>query len=207
MEANKIKFKNTVDLQKQINRIQPLIFERLETDNNIYKLDLLVIGLLNRTYELTDTAIWALHNNRPQTSANMLRGLIETLAFTYYWATKIDPRKEEYSRLSDEALFGSKKKDGHYKSVHIMDCLRKSSEMFPQIMQSYDDACEIVHPNAASHFYCIKPVGRSKKAQFHIPFYEFKNKDKSSSTNQIGECVYHIINLCEIYFNSICKSQ
>ncbi len=65
-----------------------------------------------------------------------------------------------------------------------------------QRIKNYDDVCEMVHPNAASHFYIGKPSSdKDRTVKIILPFYEFKNADKLATTNQVGECGYHILQI------------
>gem|GEM_PF-2373897 len=209
MKNKRLDFKNTDQLQKQIDRIQPLVFSRFEKDKEFFYLDLLNIGLLNRTYELVETSIWALKKDRPQTTAHMLRGLIETLAFIYYWASKIGEANsnQDKNELVKAALFGTRDKSTKFESINILSCLKKAKERFPNLEDNYKDVCELVHPNSSSHFHFLKATREGKSALAIIPFYEFKEKDRERSLNQIGECAFHIINIAELYLVSISQPK
>lgn len=199
MNKQTISFNSTQDIKPLLKQIQDLILEHLKKDPGVtYKL-LLICGLLNKTYELTETAIWGIENDRPQTTTFMLRGLYETLAYTYHAKDKIlsATTKEEYDKTITELLFGAKKPGGKYTAVNILTCIDKASKTFTELRRNYDDLSELVHPNSASHFYIAIPDNEKEMTMsLRIPFYQFKESDKERSLNQIGECCFHIIRLC-----------
>ena len=199
MEKPNITFKNIEDIKPLLKQIQNILFTRIKNDSSITHKFLLICGLLNKTYELTETALWAIENNRPQTATFILRGLYETLAFTYYVKDKISKAKskEEYSEIISQLLLGTKKPGAKYQSVNILTCIDKASETFSELRKNYDDLSELVHPNAASHFYVAVPDNEKEMTvSLKIPFYQFKQQDKEKSLNQIGECCFHITRIC-----------
>jgi hypothetical protein len=191
------KFNDTNDLKNILGKIPNLGFGFLSPDKNIYTHNLLLLGILNRTYEIIDSSIWAIDNNRPQTAINMLRALIETLGFTYYAREQIRLAENEniYDKIT-ALFFGSRKVDAKFKSVNIITCIDKAIKMFPQLRQVYDDACEVVHPNSKSLSHFGKATGDNGEVTFKIPFYEFKDGDKEKIINQTGECCHYIQALC-----------
>jgi len=197
MKKQQITFHSTQDIEPLLEEIKQIVFERLKKDNNISTLLLLVCGLLNKTYELTETALWAIDNDRPQTTTFMLRGLYETLAFTNYIKSKMtgtDPK--DYEQAINLLLFGSKKPGSKYQSVNVLTCIDKAAKEFTELRKNYDDLSELVHPNSASHFYIASVTNHKKRhVTIQIPFYRFKNKDKKSALNQIGECCFHVIRI------------
>jgi hypothetical protein len=199
MKQQAITFHSTKDIKPLLKQIQNLIMMRLTKDANITYKFLLVCGLLNKTYELTESAIWSIQNDRPQTTTFMLRGLYETLAFTYYAKDKIlkAANKEDYDKTISELLLGTKKPGAQYPSVNILTCIDKASKTFTELRKNYDELSELVHPNSASHFYVAVPDDKKEMTiSLRIPFYQFKESDKAKSLNQIGECCFHIIRLC-----------
>jgi len=193
-----VTFHSVDDIKPLLVKIQNLIYERISKNPNITYELLLVCGLLNKTYELTETALWAIENNRPQTTTFMLRGLYETLAYTYHSKEKILCAKstEEYDQVISGLLLGTKKPGGKYPSVNILTCIDKASKVFTKLRKNYDDLSELVHPNSASHFYVAVPDDENERTiSLRIPFYKFKESDKEKSLNQIGECCLHIIRL------------
>jgi len=192
-------FKSTQDIKTELDKIPHLGYEFLSKDKNLYTHSLLLVGILNRTYELTESAIWAIDNNRPQSAANMFRALIETLGFTYYSWEQVLPGKNEGVYKKIVALFfGSRQAGAQFQSVNILTCIDKAVKMFPELRRNYDDISEIVHPNSKSFAYSGKTVGEDKsmEVEFKIPFYEFKAGDKEKITNQVGECCYYIQAIC-----------
>jgi len=194
-KKGEIKFKTTKDIKPLLKVIVNEVYARFNRDQNITTLSLLLVGLLNRTYELTESAIWGIDHDRPQTSAHMLRALMETLGFIYYLERQLEKAQDQedgYEKIA-QALFGSRKDDGKYKQVNILTTIDKAVSRYSQLRKNYDDISEIVHPNAASHFYTAKPIDESKRTvQIILPFYQFKNMDKLATINQVGECTYHI---------------
>jgi len=198
MGKNAITFQTTKDIEPLLEEIRNIIFERIQKDNNLSSLFFLLCGLLNKAYELTETALWAIDNDRPQSATFMLRGLYETLAFIYYVESKIKQakNKEEYQEIISSLLLGSKKPGGLYSSVNILTCIDKASKVFTELRKNYDDLSELVHPNAASHFYIGVPDNEKERTvTLQIPFYKFKKSDKEKSLNQIGECCFHVIKI------------
>jgi hypothetical protein len=191
------KFHSTKDIKTELDKIPHLGYEFLSLDKNLYTHTLLFLGIINRTYEFTDSAIWSIDNNRPQTTANMFRSLIETLGFAHYaWnQTTLNKKDGVYEKIV-ALFFGSREKDAKFQSVNILTCIDKAVKMFPQLRQSYDDISEVVHPNSKSLAYAGKIVGEDGKAEFKVPFYEFKSDDKEKIINQVGECCYYIQALC-----------
>ena len=180
-----------------MDKIPHLGFDLLSADKNLYIHTLLLLGILNRTYEFTDSAIWAIDNNRPQAAANMFRALIETLGFAYYtWEQTSGPKDKSFYEKITSLFFSSRKENAPYKSVNVLTYIDKAVKMFPQLRQSYDDISEVVHPNAGSLAYSGKAIGDDGKVEFKIPFYEFKGDDKDKIINQVGECCYYIQELC-----------
>lgn len=198
------KFITTKDVKLEMDKIPHLGFDLLSANKNLYVHTLLLLGILNRTYEFTDSAIWAIDNSRPQTAACMFRALIETLGFAYCaWEHISGPKNESFYEKITSLFFGSRKPDAAYKSVNVLTCIDKAVRMFPQLRQSYDDISEIVHPNAGSLAYSGKAVSDDGKVEFKIPFYEFKAKDKEKIINQVGESCYYIQSLCREAFNNL----
>jgi hypothetical protein len=78
------KFNDTADIKKELKEVIHVANKFLSSNENIYVHTLLISGILNRTYEFTDSAIWAINNERSQTTASLLRALIETLGITHY---------------------------------------------------------------------------------------------------------------------------
>ena len=195
-------FSSTAEIKVELDKI-PKTGLSLFADGKIYTHSLLLLGLLNRTYELTESAMWAVNNDRPQTAANMLRALYETLGFTYYVKEQItsSPNNEERGKRIATLLMGSRAGGNGFQSVNILTCLDKAVKTFPLLRKNYDDLSEIVHPNSSSHFYAGKTTDKTdsecRNVEFRVPFYEFKNEDKKNITNQVGECCYHIRSLCE----------
>ncbi len=193
------KFKTTKSIETELKKIPHLGLEISSRSKNLYSHTALLLGALNRTYELTHSAIWAIDNNRPQTTVNMLRGLIETLGLTHYVWGNI--RKDDKSGLSnkiDKLLLGSRNDKTSYQSINVLTLIDGATKAFPKLRQSYDDLSEMVHPNGMSFLYSFKAVGDESKGtvEFRIPFYEFKVDDKQKSINQVGECCYYIQVLC-----------
>lgn len=197
MKRHTITFHSTKDIKPLLNEIQQIIFDRIQKDKNISTLLLLVCGLLNKTYELTETAIWAIENDRPQTATFMLRGLFETLAFTNYAREKVSEADlKDREEVISTFLFGSRKPDVNYKSVNILTCIDRAAKEFTELRKNYDDLSELVHPNSASHFYVASAQDEKERlVTLQIPFYKFKNADKVAALNQIGECCFHIIRI------------
>jgi len=204
-------FHNVSEIRDGLKRIHEPIIKHVQSGSNIYLHTLLVWGLLNRNYEFTDTAIWAIDNKRPQTAAHMLRGLIETLGFTHYVLEQVLSIKD--SKILSEKIsslyFGSKKPNAQFKSINIITCIDKATKTFPNLRANYDALSEIVHPNGTSFAYSGKadPEGVENTALFGIPFYEFKENDEKKVTNQVGECCYHIISLCSAIMTALTPSQ
>ena len=197
MKNQIISFHSTKDIEPLLEEIADLIFRRLKSNPDMTFLLLLICGLLNKTYELTESAIWALDHDRPQTAAFMLRGLYETLAFTFYIEcklTSVEPKDRQ--EAVNTLLFGSKKPGSKYQSVNILTCIEKATKRFDKLKNNYEELSEYVHPNAASHFYvALATNDREMQASIEIPFYKFKNTDKKASLNQVGECCFHIIRI------------
>lgn len=194
-----VTFYSVAEIKPLLQKIQDLIYERISKNPDITYRLLLVCGLLNKTYELTETALWAIENNRPQTTTFMLRGLYETLAYTYHAKDKIlnAKSKEEYDQVISSLLLGTKKPGGKYPSVNVLTCIDKASKTFTELRKNYDELSELVHPNSASHFYVAVPDSEKEMTiSLRIPFYQFKESDKEKSLNQIGECCLHVIRLC-----------
>lgn len=199
MERQDIVFNTVDDIQPLLGEITETIALRLKKDSSITQLFQLVMGILNRTYELTESGIWAVTNSRPQTAAFMVRGLHETLAFIFYVKKKLSAcsTKEEYDEVLNQLLFGTKKEGEEPKAVNILTCINKASKQYVELEMRYNEISEVVHPNSASHFYVGKPVDEEKmEIELRIPFYEFKGIDKEAMVNQIGECVFHSITIC-----------
>ncbi len=193
MQTDKITFRSTNQIKPLLEEISTLILNRMQANSNISALLLLTIGLLNKTYELTETAMWSIDNNRPQSSAFMLRGLYETLAFTLYVESKLANNDPE---IIQNLIFGSKKAESEFKAVNILTCIEKATKKFEKLKKNYEELSEYVHPNAASHFYIAEATDKKQRiATLTIPFYKFKNTDKIASINQVGECCFHIIDI------------
>lgn len=197
MKNDQIYFHSTKEIEPLLEEIRDLIFNRIKANSDITVLLLLICGLLNKTYELTETALWAIKNDRPQTSAFMLRGLFETLAITYYINDKLQNTKpEDFSEVINSIAFGSRKPDSKYQSINILTCIDRASKRFSNLRKGYDALSEIVHPNSVSHFYLAQATDEENRlASIEIPFYKFKKNDKEASLNQVGECCSHIITL------------
>ena len=208
---DKISFHNVSEIRDELKNIHELVSKYVQSGSDLYVHTLLVWGLLNRTYEFTDTAIWAIESKRPQTSAHMLRGLIETLGFTYYTLDQILSASDSKTKLEriNNLYFGSRKPDTQYKSVNILTCIDKATRMFPDLRTSYNALSEIVHPNGTSFAYSGKadPDGVEGRVLFGIPFYDFKADDERNVTNQVGECCHHIIRLCSSIMTALTPSQ
>jgi hypothetical protein len=177
------------------------IIKHVSTPGPIYMHTLLVWGLLNRTYELTDSAIWAIEKKRPQTATHMLRALIETLGFTYYIMEELQ-KATHPSNLHEKitAFFmGSRHPEAKFKSVNILTCIDKATKLFPHLREVYDQLSEVVHPNSASLAYSgmADPEKGESHAKFGLPFYVFKGDDEKIVINQVGECCHHIASLCD----------
>jgi hypothetical protein len=193
-----ITYKNTKEISKLLPEIIDLVYERLAKDSNITSLFLLILGILNRTHELTESAIWSIDNSRPITAITTLRSLHETLGYIFYQREQIQKIKDtkKISEFITNSLLGSRKKNDPYQQINILTCIDCATKRFPKLRKIYNDSSEAVHPNSASHFY----VGKADKknfgiAQVQLPFYDFKNNDKLAITNQVGECVSHIISI------------
>lgn len=197
---NQITFNSTAEIKPLLRKIQQMVFARIKGSPDISPLLLLLVGVLNRTYELTDSAIWSIENKRPLTSAHMLRGLIETLGFIYYWEKQIEAAKD--IKIAEEkisqALFGTRRAGNSYQQVNTLTAIDSATTEFSELRKTYDDVSEAVHPNSASHFYYGKAVDDEEKlAEFRLPFYDFKGTDEKATINQTGECCYHIIQICK----------
>src|SRR3989344_7915384 len=171
---DQISFKSTEEIKPMLKNIQKLVYKRIKKDSSISSLLFLLAGVLNRTYELTDSAIWSIEKRRPFTSAHMARALIETLAFIYYWETEIEKSKDagEVETKILQALFGSKHKDDPNQQINILTTIDKATKEYSHLRQNYYDISEMVHPNSASHFYFGKATDdKEKLAEFSLPFY------------------------------------
>ncbi len=203
MKTEKVTFKSVKDLSKLLE-ISRVISENYSQENMpISFLWLFLMGIMNKTYELTETIIWSLENKRPQTSAFMTRGLIETLSFMYCWDKKIVNvlNPTELDQITKEAIMGGRNEGAPYKAVSIKTCIEKASKEFPDIMKRYNDLSEMVHPNSKSHFYIFQPKDDVQQiAEFSFPFYDFKENDQKATINVAGECASHIIDICEKIF-------
>ncbi len=184
-------YKTTEDIKPVLDNLHETIFRFMSLDEHIYKYSLIVVGIANRTYELTESSLWGLDNNRPHSAALTLRGLIETLAFTYYFVDEMYKNGTDSEKL-DRVLFGSRSGVTDFESVNILTCIDKAVKMFPQLRQSYDDLSEMAHPNVRSLFYAGTPESTDGKVTFSIPSYKFKEQDKEKMYNQTGECCFHI---------------
>lgn len=193
---NQLKYKSIKDLKPFLKKMMDIVYKRMEKEPRLTLLWLLLLGILNRTYELTETIIWSIKNKRPQTTALCLRSFYETLSFIYYWQQKINQTPDNNKhKIIENALLAGRKENYRYKSINILTCLDKATERFPDIRKNYDEISELVHPNAASHFYTMKIDRENKTGECEFPFYEFKENDKENSLNQAGECCEHIINI------------
>ncbi|MFA5097037.1 MAG: hypothetical protein WC490_00200 [Candidatus Margulisiibacteriota bacterium] len=194
------KFKNTEEIKLLLNGMKDIVLNILQKDSNCYFHTLLLIGMLNRTYELTESAIWAIDNSRPITAFNMLRGLFETLGYMYYSMEKLKQSSSliKYNEETSHLLLGSKKSNSQYQATNILTCIDRATKTFTKLREQYDNISEIVHPNASSHAYCARPDDEEvKSVVFRIPAYEFKNQDKLMVTNMVGECCCNIQSLCK----------
>jgi len=195
-----VTYNNTSDIRLLLPGIKDIVRDLVQKDVHVYTDTLLLLGILNRTYELTESVLWAIENNRPLTAFNLLRALFETLGFTYYSMEKLNSvtSSDQYHEEVNRLLFASRANDSEHKAVNILTCMDCASKTFVKIREQYDNICETVHPNAASHFYCAK-VGddESRDVEFRLPFYEFKNQDKLAMTNMAGECCSNIQALCK----------
>lgn len=199
-QESTITFRNTDEIKPFLKQIVGLISSRVKKDPSITALLLLVVGVLNRTYELTESAIWSIENTRPITSFHMIRGLYETLGYIYYWKEKVDSISDTNKKTEDvwRALMGSRDKANKYQQENILNCMDRATKQFTELRKNYDMACEAVHPNSRSHFYVAKPTEeRTHTVTFKIPAYWFKEDDEKALINQTGECCYHIIQLCK----------
>ncbi len=194
-------FKNTEQLEELLKEIPKLALNIVKADEGkMYRHTLLNLGILNRTYELTETGIWAIQKKRPHTGASMLRSLIETLGLAHYaWKqTKNDNKNEVFEKLH-KMLFGSREKGAEIEAVNILTCIDGATTMFPHLRESYDQCSELVHPNSGSLFHFMKanPEKGEGAVEVIIPFYDFKEEDGVKLLNQIGECCHHTIRLCK----------
>lgn len=199
-------YKTTEEIRPILDELKQTAFEFMSIEENIYKHTLIVVGIVNRTHELTDTTLWSIDNDRPHSSALALRGLIETLAFTFYFVEQIFKNGTNAEKL-DRLLFGSRTDVTEFQSVNILSCIDRAIKMFPQLRQSYDDLSEMAHPNANSLFYVGTPEGGEGEVKFTIPFYKFKGTDKAKTLNQTGECCYHINRLLKETAQAIKKAK
>ncbi len=190
-------FTNTEQIDELLPNITQMIYEYLNGDKDIYRHTLLIIGISNRTYELTESAIWAIDNNRPFTATNMLRSLIETLAFCDNASKDLmkTDNISEFEKKSEQLLMGSRDETTKHQAVNILTYIDHSVKTYPNLRKNYDDISELVHPNSASHFYSGKSEDGKRKVEMKIPFYEFKGSDKKMVINQTGECCSHIIKI------------
>lgn len=198
-KEDNIVFHNTDEIKPYLKQIIELVHSRLKKDSAISPLLLLIIGILNRTYELTESVIWSIENSRPLTTIHIIRGLQETLGYIYYWKQKIEFKTDVKEREKEikQALLGSRRGGDQYQQVNILTCIDKATQRFPELRKSYDDISEAVHPNSASHFYIGRPIEeKTKKTELKIPFYQFKGNDKKALINQTGECCGYIIQIC-----------
>lgn len=197
---NQITYKSTAEIKPFLKDIQQIVYKRIKENPDISSLLFLVVGVLNRTYELTDSAIWSIENKRPFTSAHMARALIETLGFIYYWEKQFEKSndvKDAEEKVS-QALLGSKLKGDQHEQVNILTTINKATKEYSDLRSTYDDISEMVHPNSASHFYFGKAVNDKERiAEMKIPFYEFKGSDEKATINITGECCHHIIEICK----------
>ena len=177
VQKNDITFRKTSEIKPYLKEIQDLVYKRIKKDSSISSLLLLIIGILNRTYELTDSAIWSVENSRPLTASNMLRGLYETLGYIYYWNQEINTTSniQERENKIRQALLGSRRKGDQVQQVNILTCIDEAKRQFTELRRNYDDVSEAVHPNSASHFYMAKAKDNQRGiAEISIPFYQFK---------------------------------
>lgn len=196
---NKINFHSTDDIEKMLPRINDILFLRLSRDSRLTYLITLLIGILNRTYELVETSIWSIKNDRPITAATAIRSLYETLGYITYIEMEASKSSDnDRKKIIENALLGSRDSENPYNQISILTCLDKASKIFPDLRKSYDKVCEVVHPNSASHFAPFHAVnGGSREVKLVLPRYEFKNNDKMIFTNHAGECCHHIIAISE----------
>lgn len=190
-------FHNTEDLKGEIAKISKLAQEIMQSSENLYCHTFLYLGILNRTYELAESAIWAIEESRPQTAANMLRALIETLGFTHYVSKQMQNENSEFYQKMTSLLLSSRVDEDLFKAINILTCIDGATSMFPDLRKNYDDLSEMVHPNGMSIMHFAKAEEDNRNAEICIPFYEFKGEDKERVTNQIGECCHFIHMLCE----------
>ncbi|MFC1637814.1 hypothetical protein ACFL2R_00175 [Patescibacteria group bacterium] len=199
--SNKINFKKAKDIEKILPKINEILFERLDGDKKLTNLLILLCGILNRTYELAETVIWSIESNRPISTASTVRGLYETLGYVTYLEMKLSratSSNEEIREVINNALLGSRDSRTEYNQVNIMTCMDKATKVFPELRSSYEQICEVVHPNSSSHlnpFHVIEENNRN--VRFEIPCYKFKNNDREIFVNHAGECCYHIIEICK----------
>lgn len=207
MNQENILFPSTIEIKTELSKL-PAIGSDLIKNGLIYRHTILLFGLLNRTFELTESAIWAIDNNRPHTAANMLRALIETLGFIFHVKKQIDlsSNLNQFEEKIKFLLEGSQKGKGNFKLVNILTCIDKATKKYSKLRKNYDELSEVVHPNPSSHFYASKMTGQTEKGievEFRVPSYEFKGEDKKNITNQVGECCCHIRSLCEEIINNL----
>lgn len=195
-------FDSTKDIKNMLAKIPHLGFVVPPQGKNKHPHTLLLVGILNRTYELTDSAIWAIDNNRPQTAAHMLRALIETLGFAHYaWDETRKALNEEdlYAKIVS-LCFCSRKDDSQFQPVNILTCIDRATKLFPSLRQNYDDLSEVVHPNSTSLLCTGKKTwenGKVFNVEIKVPFYEFRADNKAIMVNHIGETCYYIQAFCQ----------
>lgn len=191
-----VKFKNTKQITKILSDFTDTSYKYLKKNPDIYSHTLLIVGLINRTYELTESAVWAIDQNRPLTASNMLRSLFETLGFSYYVSASLKKQKNisDIANQAEKLLFGSRKPGAKHQSINILTCIDKAIQQFPNLRKNYDDISEIVHPNSASHFY-IGKIDDIKKGNLKstIPFYDFREQDKEKIINMTGESSEYVL--------------
>ncbi len=177
----------------------------------IYPHTVFVTGVLNRTQELTESAIWSIESNRPLTSFAIIRGLLETVGLVYYALDKV--KTASSAEVFNIFLYGSREPGSEAQSVNILTCIDKATNAHPNLRSSYDQLSEFVHPNSASILYAGRVSGEqdegssARMVDFTIGHHSFKHNHKTVSINLTGECCAIICDYCQQIIETVKLKQ
>lgn len=144
------------------NHYQILVEKILKANNgNLYDYSLVIIGAIQRSLNDYRGALWSLATRNTHVFYNCLRSQCETLALLNYCV--LNPNYVE------NATTGSREtKEGKPKIINIVTMIEKLDKKHNGICQDFDDLCDLVHPNPASLYANIKPVGETERSTLII---------------------------------------
>lgn len=141
-----------------------------------------------RLHELASSSCNELKRKNYLGAALLIRSCLETVSLFWYLNLKIEASLEknehdEIDEILDRLLLGSKKNPEMPSAINILTCIDKMNKIFLGAKESFENLCELAHPNWAGTSLCFSEFNEETRRVSFGRYTRFPNIDRICLNN------------------------